>query len=120
MKFCWTTLPVNNFEESLDFYHGFLGLPINSKIKTDEMEMAMLGEENEPKIEIIYFPENKSKNFSSNITVGISIKSMDEMISILNEKNIKILRGPISPNLNIQFIFIKDPNGYEVQLVESK
>ena len=45
---------------------------------------------------------------------------MSEVINAerLNEKNIPILKGPIQPNPNIKFIYIKDPNGMNIQLVE--
>jgi len=53
MQFCWVTLPVKNLKTSLAFYNGVLGLPINSKHCANGIEMAMLGEENHPKIELI-------------------------------------------------------------------
>ena len=62
--------------------------------------------------------DNQSKNLSSDITVGIATESLDNTIELLKKNNIPILRGPISPNPTIQFIFVRDPDGYEVQLVE--
>lgn len=120
MNFCWVTLPVADFKKSLEFYHGLLGIPINSKHEGDGMEMAMLGEENQPKIEIIFLQENKSKKLTSDITVGLAVDSLESTIEFLKEHKIPISRGPFSPNPNIQFLFIKDPDGYEVQLVEMK
>ena len=120
MNFCWVTLPVKDFKKSLDFYHGLLGLPIASQLEGNGMEMAMLGEENQPKVEIIFFPDHRSKEFASDISVGIAVESIDLTIEFLRKNNIPIARGPISPNPTIQFIYIKDPNGYEVQLVETK
>ncbi len=120
MYFCWVTLPVKDFKKSLDFYNGILGLPIHSKHEGEGMEMAMLGEENKPKIELIELSDSPPKNFSSDITVGIATESMDSVRELLKENNIPISRGPISPNPDIQFIFVKDPDGYEVQLVEMK
>lgn len=120
MNFCWVTLPVKNFEASLAFYHDFLGLPINSKHKEPGMEMVMLGEENQPKIELIYISANENKSLHSNISVGIAVESLDNTIEHLNNNQIPIIRGPISPMPNISFLFIQDPDGYEVQLVEMK
>ncbi|NLK62709.1 MAG: VOC family protein, partial [Fusobacteria bacterium] len=31
---------------------------------------------------------------------------------------IDVIKGPFSPNPNIKFLYINDPDGYEVQLVE--
>ena len=118
MNFCWVTLPVKDFKKSLDFYHGVLGLPITSKHDGGGMQMVMLGEEDKPKIELIFFPGNESTDFASDITVGIAVESMDLAMELLKKNNIPITRGPIAPNPNIQFVYITDPNGYEVQLVE--
>lgn len=120
MHFCWVTLPVKDFKKSVDFYHGVLGLPIQSKHTGEGMEMAMLGEEDQPKIELISFAGNESKAFASAITVGIAVDSMDSAMSLLKEHTIPIARGPLSPNPSIQFLFITDPDGYEVQLVEMR
>lgn len=54
MEFCWITLNVNDLEESLKFYHELLGLNVFSRFKAGEdTEIAMLGEEDKPKIELI-------------------------------------------------------------------
>lgn len=120
MGFCWVTLPVRDFKKSLDFYHGVLGLPIDSKHERPEdgMEMVMLGEKDKPKVELIFFPEHKTKEFSSSVSVGIAVDSLEKAMEHLKENNIPVLRGPISPNPSIRFFYVLDPNGYEVQLVE--
>ena len=120
MNFCWVTLPVKDFEKSLDFYHGLLGLPVDSKMVGEGIEMAMLGEKEQPKVEIIRLAEYGDRSFSSDITVGLAVESMEATLEFLKEKGIPVLRGPISPNPNLQFIYINDPDGYEVQLVEMR
>ncbi len=42
MEFCWVTLPVKDLEESLAFYQGILGLPIDSRFNGDGIDLAML------------------------------------------------------------------------------
>lgn len=120
MEFCWVTLPVKDFNKSLDFYHGVLGLPISSRIKGNGMDMAMLGKEDQPKIEIISFEGRQPKEDRSDMSVGIAVPSMEAATELLRKNNIPISRGPISPSPDIQFIYIKDPDGYDVQLVEMK
>ena len=54
MKFCWTTLSVNNMEESLKFYHEIIGLPVDRRFKMGpEAEIAFLGD-GETKLELMY------------------------------------------------------------------
>lgn len=120
MKFCWVTLHVKNFEESLSFYHGILGLPVCSKHSGNGVEIAMLGEEDQPKVELLQSGEGGEEAFHSDISVGIAVESLESTMEYLESKQIPVIRGPISPNPSTRFIFIKDPDGYEVQLVETK
>lgn len=120
MNFCWITLPVKSLEASLAFYHGLLELPINSKHSGPGMEMVMLGEENHPKIELIYTSANQNRSLHSDISIGIAVESMDSAMEHLKNNQIPIIRGPVSPMPNTCFLFIQDPDGYEVQLVEMK
>ena len=91
MKFCWVTLPVKNLEASLAFYNGVLGLPIDSKHTGNGIEMAMLGEENQPKIELIYMPGNQHKTLYSDISVGIGDlaqpRALLSKVSVLENSN---------------------------------
>lgn len=120
MELCWVTLPVKNLEESLDFYQGILGLPIDSRLSGDGMEMAMLGENEQPKIELISMAHEKDKVRGSDISIGLAVKSLDRTMEHLKEKGIAIVSGPVSPLPHISFLFIHDPDGYTVQLVEMR
>lgn len=120
MNFCWVTLPVKDLESSLAFYNGVLGIPIKSKQSGNGIEMAMLGEENQAKIELISMSDNQHKALHSDISIGIAVESMDGAMQLLKTKQIPVARGPVSPVPNIRFLFILDPDGYEVQLVETR
>ena len=120
MNFCWVTLPVKNLEASLTFYHGILGLPISSRHEGAGMKMAMLGEEAQPKIELVELADNKEKHLHSDLSIGIAIDSMESAMELLETKKILIERGPNSPNPSIRFFYVLDPDGYEVQLVETR
>lgn len=120
MKFCWVTLHVENFEESLAFYHEVLKLPVNSRHSGDGLEIAMLGEEGQPKIEILCNGTGQTVSNQTGISVGIAVDSLETVMEYLDSLRIPILRGPISPNPFTRFIFILDPDGNEVQLVEMK
>ena len=118
MNFCWVTLHVGNFERSLAFYHELLGLPIHSRHGGNGVEIAMLGEEGQAKIELLYSSDQKDRQLHSDISVGIAVESLEKAMDYLSSKQIPILRGPIAPNPHTRFLFIQDPDGYEVQLVE--
>ena len=50
--------------------------------------------------------------------MGFSVSSVEEMIHFLEKEGIPILAGPLSPNPAIRFLYILDPNGLKIQLVE--
>ena len=49
----WITLRVRDLEASLAFYHGVLGLPVHRRFESRGRQIAMLGTENETKLELI-------------------------------------------------------------------
>lgn len=118
MELCWLTLHVRDLKTSLTFYHDLLGLPINSLEENEVIKMAMLGKKEQVKIELLEDPAHVAA--TNGISLGIQVSSLSQSMTYLKKKNIEILRGPITPNPNISFFFISDPDGYQVQLVESK
>lgn len=119
MEFSWITLNVKDFEKSLKFYNEFLGLPIAQRISGGGMEMAMLGEKDKPKIEIINHGEGASISCRG-ISIGLQVESLNKAIEYVKAYNFPVVRGPESPNPGIRFFFIEDPDGVEIQLVEQK
>ena len=118
MAFIWSTLNVKNLDESIKFYVELLELEVTNRFKAGpETEIAFLGNQT-TKIELIENAGKSSIEIGEDISWGFSVVSLDKIISVLNEKNIPILKGPIQPNPNIKFIYIKDPNGMNIQLVE--
>lgn len=118
MAFIWSTLNVKNLDESIKFYVELLELEVTNRFKAgSETEIAFLGNQS-TKIELIENAGKSSIEIGEDISWGFSVVSLDKIISVLNKKNIPILKGPLQPNPNIKFIYIKDPNGMNIQLVE--
>ncbi|BAQ13966.1 hypothetical protein CBB2_1856 [Clostridium botulinum] len=119
MNFCWITLNVSNMEESLNFYHEIIGLKISERFNVGEdIEIAMLGETDGTKVELIYNKKQSVLSRSKGLSIGFEVKSLDEAMELLKNKNIPIKRGPISPLPSSRFFFIDDPNGIEIQIVQ--
>jgi lactoylglutathione lyase len=119
MKFCWTTLSVNNMEESLKFYHEIIGLSVDKRFNAGpEVEIAFLGD-GETKLELMCNKTSKDINIGQDISLGFEVKSVDEMLVYLKGKGMGIHSGPYQPNPHIKFFFVIDPNGLKVQLVEN-
>ena len=120
MEFCWITLPVRDMEKSLYFYHNVLGLPICSRHEGNGAEIVMLGEKKQPKVELICRPGAGEDHFVSSISVGLTVNTIAEAVNLLKQHNIAVEEEPVAPNPYLLFLFIKDPDGYTVQLVETK
>ncbi len=119
MRFCWSTIGVNNMEKSLQFYQEIIGLTLNRRFKTVEgVEIAFLGA-GETEVELIYNAANTQVNFGPDISLGFEVDSIDDKLAFLQEKGIAIHSGPFQPNPKIKFMFVTDPNGLKIQFVEN-
>lgn len=119
IKLNWITLRVRNLEASLGFYHGMLGLPIQRQFESRGRQIAMLGTENETMLELIEGSESILKK-ESGVSIGYEVSSLEEAMERLAALNIPIVRGPVQPNPHLRFLYIADPDGFEVQLAEHR
>ncbi len=120
MSFCWTTINVNNMDESLNFYQNIVGLPLNSRFQPNPaMELAFLGE-GETKVELICNAgaDETKVAIGADISLGFFVPSVDEKLQFLNDKGVKIHSGPFTPGPHIKFFYVQDPNGLKIQFVE--
>lgn len=121
MDFCWITIHVNDLEESLGFYTGLIGMKVFRRFRSgDDVEIAMLGEENSTKIELIDEKNYDVKPQNKGFSIGFEVDSLNAAMEYVKNNGIEIKSGPISPNPSIRFFFIQDPNGIEIQIVENK
>lgn len=120
MKFAHVTINVKDLSESIKFYEEIVGLPIvNRFLAGPNTEIVFLGE-GETLVELIYDSTISDVSMSSDISIGFSVDSLDDIISFIKEKGIDIHSGPSQPNPNTRFFFILDPNGLKVQFIEQK
>lgn len=115
----WITLRVRDLEASLDFYHRILGLPVERKFESRGRQIAMLGTEGQPKVELIQGTDPVLKP-ECGVSVGFEVGSLDEAMTELSNEGIPIARGPVSPNPHLTFFYILDPDGFEVQIAEHR
>jgi lactoylglutathione lyase len=119
MKFCWTTIVVNNVEESLKFYEEIVGLTVDRRFKAPTgTEFVFLGK-GETKLELISNETEEKVNLGRDVSIGFEVKSVDEKLSFVKEKGITIHSGPFQLGPRVKFFFVLDPNGLKVQFVEN-
>jgi len=119
MELCWVTLHVENLETSLHFYQTILGLPLSRRfVSGGIVEIAMLGKAGVPMVELICSSNDPVEKSAPGITLGFEVESLDAAMEHMKNNHVPILRGPMSPNPTLRFCYVKDPDGYDVQLVE--
>jgi lactoylglutathione lyase len=106
-------------EESLRFYEEIVELKVDRRFKAGPgVEIVFLGD-GETKVELIYNENEKEVSIGKDISWGFEVKSVDEMIKKIKEKEIVIEGGPFQPNPHVKFFYIMDPNGLKIQFVEN-
>ncbi len=119
MKFCWTTIMVNDLEESLKFYQEIVGLTLKRRFSAmPGTEIAFLGD-GETKVELIYNEGQKNVNFGTDISLGFEVDSVEEELKLIKEKGAAVHSGPFQPNPHVKFFYVLDPNGLKIQFVEN-
>lgn len=117
MGILWATFLVNDMEKSLAFYNGILGMPIRERFTApqDGAEIVMLGEEGGGLLELI--SRGASENPGQGITIGLPFADLEAIGETLSLAG--YAPGPvIAPLPGVKFRFVKDPDGYQIQLVE--
>jgi lactoylglutathione lyase len=117
MKFLWTTLTVSDFDRSLKFYKEVVGLPLKNRMDPPGMHIAFLGE-GETSVELISDSKSPSANLRCPIGLGFKVESLASTLADFQAKGIKIDAGPFQPNPHVQFFYVRDPDGMNVQFVE--
>lgn len=120
MQYLWTTITVNDMDESIAFYTDLLGLGVIERVSASpsiELGFRGNGTENETLIELLADSEGGPARFHECISIGFAVDSLDTMLETLGQKNITVHKGPIETPA-ARFFFIKDPNGLTIQFFE--
>jgi lactoylglutathione lyase len=118
MKYCWTTINVTDMLKSLAFYEGLLGLKPTRRVQpVPGRDIAFLGE-GETQVELICDKSNTSPGFGKDISMGFIVESLESFGEVLRKHGIPVHSGPFQPNPSIRFLYILDPDGVKIQLVE--
>jgi lactoylglutathione lyase len=119
MKYCWTTVNVTDMQKSLAFYEGLLGLKPTRRVQPGPgRDIVFLGE-GETQVELICDASNPSPSFGRDISMGFVVDSLESFSGILKKHGITVHSGPFQPNPSIRFMYILDPDGVKIQLVEN-
>ncbi|MFT7484927.1 MAG: lactoylglutathione lyase [Candidatus Paceibacteria bacterium] len=121
MKLYHTMIRVKNLEETLEFYTGFLGLKESRRhVLGDEATLVFLTDESESYyIELTY--NHDGRDYELGNQFGHLALLVDDLTPIKAEVE---RRGWWSreskPEAGSKYIFVRDPNGYDIEILQSR
>ncbi len=120
MHFKFATITVTDMDASLAFYEKVLGLKLHQKISPkDGMTIAFMVDDRGGALELIGYNEiYEGEATNQRVSLAYEVESLKECISRLAVDDIEIKRGPVEAEGGVRFLFIEDPNGIEIELIE--
>lgn len=123
MKLLHTMIRVKDIEKSLKFYTELLEMQVAREMRLEDCKLFFLSDKHgEVQIELTYNDETPESGYEIGAGFGhfaFSVDSMDDFTSKLHELGYEYLYEPFQlPGHRLKIAFIKDPDGYEIELIE--
>ncbi|HEX5647818.1 MAG TPA: VOC family protein [Nitrospira sp.] len=120
-KLLHTRMRVSDLDETIQFYTSVLDLEvIERKTSPRGSHLAFLKVPNSDElIELTSFPPSGPVKVQEDLVhLAFQVENLENTITALNQKGIKITDGPTKTSSGSRFIFIDAPDGYEIELIE--
>lgn len=113
IKVQYTTLIVNDLEESISFYKNVLGFREGYHVDTPDGGAITIMESDGANVELIC-----NRNYPTGMySIGTDVDNLDETIVHLKEAGYQTT-GPVIPTTVGRMTFVLDPNGIRICLIE--
>lgn len=120
MKFCHTVLVVKDLDASIKFYQDVVGLPVKARQPAGPgAELAFMGD-GDTLVELLCAKPgfyDESKEVGNGVALGFVVNSLENKLSLLRDGGYATDGAIASPAPGMQFLFAKDPDGYNVQFI---
>lgn len=123
MKFLHSMIRVKDIEKSLDFYTNVLDMKLDHKKRLEDCWLYFLSDkENTCQIELTYNDEIPQNGYEIGNGFGhfaFAVESFVEFTQKIEKLGYSYLYPPFDLNgKGSNIAFIKDPDGYEIELIE--
>ena len=113
IKVQYTTLIVNDLEESAQFYRDVLGFREGYQVDTPDGGAITIMESDGASVELIC-----NRNYPTGMySIGTDVDDLDAAIARLKEAGYQTT-GPVVPTTVGRMTFVQDPNGIRICLIE--
>ena len=119
MKLAHTMIRVADLEATLDFYCGFLGLrEVRRRSIGDEATLVFLTDEAESYyLELTYNHDGRSYELGNQFGhLAFTVPDLEEVVRRIEAHGWWYRRS--KPTSNSKYVFVKDPNGYDIEILE--
>ena len=120
MKLAHTMIRVKNLDETIAFYTDFLGLKeVKRGVIGDEATLVFLTDESESyHIELTYNHDGRDYELGSQFGhLAFHVDDLEAIVAKVEANDWWYRRS--NPANKTKYIFVKDPNGYDIEILES-
>ena len=121
MKIAHTMIRIKDIDKSIEFYCDFLGLQeTRRKELGDEATLVFLSDEDENyHIELTFNKDGRDYVIGNQFGhLAFHVSDLDKIISDVEGRNWWYRRS--KPSSSSNYIFVKDPDGYDIEILETK
>tara|TARA_B100000579_G_scaffold428443_2_gene438596 strand:- start:2147 stop:2518 length:372 start_codon:yes stop_codon:yes gene_type:complete len=121
MKIAHTMIRIKDIDKSIEFYCDFLGLQeTRRKELGDEATLVFLSDEDENyHIELTFNKDGRDYVIGNQFGhLAFHVSDLDKIISDVEGRNWWYRRS--KPSSSSNYIFVKDPDGYDIEILEAK
>ena len=121
MKIAHTMIRIKDIDKSIEFYCDFLGLQeTRRKELGDEATLVFLSDEDENyHIELTFNKDGRDYVIGNQFGhIAFHVSDLDKIISDVEGRNWWYRRS--KPSSSSNYIFVKDPDGYDIEILEAK
>lgn len=121
MKLVHTMLRVRDLERSLSFYTGFLGLrEVRRSRIGDEATLVFLTDEaGNYHLELTHNHDGRDYELGSQFGhIALQVDSLEPVVADIEARGWWYRRS--KPEAPSRYVFVKDPDGYDVEILEAR
>ncbi|MEM7201826.1 MAG: VOC family protein [Planctomycetota bacterium] len=121
MKLAHTMIRVSDLAKTLDFYTGFLGLrEVRRKSIGDEATLVFLTDaQGSYHIELTHNHDGRSYDLGNQFGhLAFHVDDLEPVVQEVERQGWTFRRS--RPETSSKYIFVKDPNGYDIEILEAK